>query len=251
MGTQFPTDVLLLRMMLQEPVVCQVAPPPGQLTAAGRVAASTAVEAITLAASRILQIDEGELAGNWVPVAGALGGAIDLFLYDTLPGGAGYTRLTQAALVEVLHEAMKLLDHCEGRCPAACYRCVLHYGNRFLHHGLDRHLGAALLGHVLFGHVPVLSEEDASRLTDQVSSVLRLRGVDHRSVSVSGTRTRPIELQWRGRVRWIVFHHALSEPKHALVPVCESAKQAGVDLLALDAFLVQHDLPRTLETICR
>ena len=58
------------------------------------------VEAISLASSRSLQIDEGELAGNWSPVLGGGEDEVFMFLYDLLPGGAGYTRLVKDNLRE-------------------------------------------------------------------------------------------------------------------------------------------------------
>ena len=243
LGYQFPTDVLLLRLILQDPVVCRVAPPPGQLTVAGRVAASTAVEAITLAASRVLQIDEGELGGNWLPVAGAHGGAVDLFLYDTLPGGAGYTRLTQANLVDVLNAALGILKGCTNNCPTACYRCVLHYGNRFYHHGLDRHLGAALLKHVLQGVTPTLEEVTIRRAAERIGEVLRLRGVEHEVSVPWGSLTIPLVVRSRGRSRWVAIHHALADGKREREALEAAARTANADVVVIDAFTVQHDLP--------
>ena len=243
LGYQFPTDVLLLRLILQEPVVCRVAPPPGQLTVAGRVAASTAVETITLAASRVLQIDEGEMGGNWLPVAGAHGGAVDLFLYDTLPGGAGYTRLTQANLSEVLRAALGILERCEGDCPTACYRCVLHYGNRFFHHGLDRHLGAALLNHVMHGTTPALTEAAVLNTAERIAEVLRLRGVDHEVGYRWGDLLVPLVVRVRGKSRWVAVHHALSDGKRERESMGAAARAAGAEVVAIDAFTVQHDLP--------
>ena len=61
------------------------------------MALSSLVEALGLAASRVLQIDEGELSGWWTPVMGGRADEAQLYLYDLLPGGAGYARTVEEA----------------------------------------------------------------------------------------------------------------------------------------------------------
>ena len=106
------------------------------------MALSSLVEAIALAASRKLQIDEGELSGWWAPVIGGSTNEAQLYLYDLLPGGAGYARAVGAALDEVLDAAETLLNECD--CAQSCYRCIRHYRNNYIHGSLDRHLAVAL-----------------------------------------------------------------------------------------------------------
>ena len=123
--------VITERLRLTAPVVCELGDNPGRSGRAGRTALTSLVEALCLAASRALQIDEGELAGNWNPVLGANGREVDLYLYDLLPGGAGYTRQIKQNLDRVLDAAETILCGCT--CVASCYRCLRHYSNQFLH----------------------------------------------------------------------------------------------------------------------
>jgi ATP-dependent helicase YprA (DUF1998 family) len=203
------------------------------------------VEALRLAASRVLQIDEGELGGNWVPVAGAHGGAVDLFVYDTLPGGAGYARLTLANLPAVLEMALSLLENCDGNCPSACYRCILHYGNRFFHHGLDRHVGAALLAHILRGTTPELSQQAAIGLAETLGRVIKLRGTH---IEIGQQLPVPLVVKTSGKPTWVAIHHALSDGS---LPssLKTAARQAGAALISIDAFTIQHDLPGAVERV--
>ncbi len=113
LGHRFPTDALLLRLNVASPVRLGTATTPGLLSRAARMALSSLVEAIALAASRELQIDEGELSGWWAPVLGGRTDEAQLYLYDLLPGGAGYARAVGEALDGVLDATERLLADCD------------------------------------------------------------------------------------------------------------------------------------------
>ena len=167
LGHEFPTDALLLRLRVAAPVQLGAATTTGLLTRASRMALSSLVEALGLAASRVLQIDEGELSGWWTPVMGGRADEAQLYLYDLLPGGAGYARAVGNDLPEVLDASEALLGGCD--CPSSCYRCIRHYGNNWIHASLDRHLALALLRHLRTGEVPTLSDQE------KAGSLLALR----------------------------------------------------------------------------
>ena len=80
LGHQFPTDVLLIQVRLDAPFICSTADAPGRSGRPGRAALTSLVEAISLAASRTLQIEEGELSGNWSPVLGEHANHAQFFL---------------------------------------------------------------------------------------------------------------------------------------------------------------------------
>jgi hypothetical protein len=98
LGHRFPTDALLLRLKVGSPITLGAPTTPGLLSRAARMALTSLVEAVALSASRELQIDEGEVSGWWAPVLGAHADEAQLYLYDLLPGGAGYARAVGAAL---------------------------------------------------------------------------------------------------------------------------------------------------------
>jgi superfamily II DNA or RNA helicase len=62
----------------------------------------------------------------------------ELILFDTAPGGAGYSREIAAHLREVFSAAAKIVSEC--RCGDSCYRCLRSYRNQWIHSRLDRHL---------------------------------------------------------------------------------------------------------------
>lgn len=110
------------------------------------------------AAARILQIDPGELKSGVRAInrgAGRLHG--EVFLYDDVPGGAGYARAIDDNIEEILHKALELGQTCTNpTCAGACYHCVYDYRNQALHPLLDRALGTSVLEYILHGSFPQL-----------------------------------------------------------------------------------------------
>jgi hypothetical protein len=116
------------------------------------------------AAARVLQVDPGELQ---VGVRAAHRGARlhgEVFLYDNVPGGAGYARAIADHLESILRKALELGRTCfNEECSGACYHCLYDYGNQSIHPLLDRDLGAALLAYLLEGARPQVDESRVER----------------------------------------------------------------------------------------
>jgi hypothetical protein len=102
----------------------------------------TLAEAMLIASARFLDIDEGanaELGVTFrIETADACLDNRELILFDTAPGGAGYSREVAGNLKQVLSVASKILGDCE--CGDSCYRCLRSYRNQWIHARLDRHL---------------------------------------------------------------------------------------------------------------
>jgi hypothetical protein len=77
----------------------------------------------------------------------------EIFLYDTLSGGAGFTRQVGVRFPEVFAEALRLLESCPDRCDRSCYRCLRSYKNKFDHDLLDRRIGSYLMRYLATGVV--------------------------------------------------------------------------------------------------
>ncbi|WP_437301107.1 DEAD/DEAH box helicase [Sorangium sp. So ce426] len=244
MGHQFPTDVLLLRLTLASPMKCAVdAPRSGR---AGRMALTSLVEALCLAASRILQIDEGELAGNWNPVPGDVTREADLYLYDLLPGGAGYTHQVRRNLGAILEEARQLLGGCD--CTSSCHRCLRHYNNQTVHGSLDRRLGIALLEYLLEGAVPSVSAEEALSALLPLTELLSLRGVRF-ELGASTMAPVPLRLDLAGGELWVDVHHPLVDADVVGARAIEEAQATMTPVVALDTHTLLHDLPRACKLL--
>ncbi len=163
LGTTFRSDLLLLRTELHHPLHYDPAAP--WLHDALR----TTAEALALAASRSLDIDPVELSAGYrllPPEIDALPGtlvSVDLYLFDTAAGGAGYAAEAGAELGTILDTALKLVENCPQSCERSCTRCLRHYGNRFWHNRLDRHLAAHFLRYLMTGQIPAVAPIEEQR----------------------------------------------------------------------------------------
>jgi len=150
LGSEFISDVLVMRLAVDPPARLV----PGDF--ATRSALRTLCDAIVISATRVLDLEPGELDAEFRPAlsaGGPTGAEAELYLYDTLAGGAGFSRQVGSRCLEVLEGASRLLHGCPAgnECDRACYRCLMSFKNKFDHDLLDRFLAADLLDHVLTG----------------------------------------------------------------------------------------------------
>src|SRR5262249_30818523 len=114
-----------------------------------------------------------------ITAAGRDGREAELYLYDTLSGGAGFSqRAGQLGLV-LFERALQILEDCPDTCDRSCYRCLRGYKNKFEHDLLDRHVGAALPRFILTGEVPPPNLPRLERATDLLFEDLKRQGLDH------------------------------------------------------------------------
>ena len=241
LGHTFPTDALLLRVRVASPVALGAPTLPGLLSRAAKMALTSMVEAIGLAASRTLQIDEGELSGWWTPVLGNDANVAQLYLYDLLPGGAGYARAVGEAIDEVLDEAEAFLGRCD--CSSSCYRCLRHYANNWIHASLDRHLALALIRYLRGGVVPVVTTEEKASALAGLRELLAVRGIPHEVGHLLGTTRVPLIVHLPSGDLCVDVHHPLVDPIGAPSEVVFAGQGEFLETLSLDAFELLHDLP--------
>jgi len=163
LGTDFYSDVLLVSMRVAEPVKLI----PG--VHATRVALRTLCEALSKAACELLEIEPGELVAEFRPALtplGARGQEAEVYLYDTLSGGAGFARMAGRLGDRLFVRALRILEDCPDGCDSSCYRCLRSYKNKFEHAALDRHLGSSLLHYVLNGELPTGYDARVAQATD-------------------------------------------------------------------------------------
>jgi len=247
LGHEFPTDALLLRLRVSSPVQLGTNATTGLITRAARMALTSLVEALALAASRVLQIDEGELSGWWTPVMGGRPDEAQLYLYDLLPGGAGYARAVGDALGDVLDATETLLDGCD--CPSSCYRCIRHYGNNWIHASLDRHLALALLRHLRTGDLPGLKYTDKERVLGGLQELLALRGIGSELGSSLAGEQVPLLVHMPNGDLCVDVHHPLVDPQAHPSPMVLAAQSQFLESISLDAFELVHDLPAAVERL--
>lgn len=163
LGTDFITDVLLVAIRVDTPITLV----PGVL--ATDVALRTICEAVTKAACARLELEANELQAEYRPALtpeGRAGLEAEIYIYDTLPGGAGFAKRVGDIGLPIFEDALKLLEVCPDNCDRSCYRCLRSYKNKFEHDLLDRHLGASLLRFVLNNAAPTLSADRVARSTN-------------------------------------------------------------------------------------
>lgn len=241
-GHSFLTDVILLRVKVSEPVVCSIAATAERSGRPGQVALTSFVEALCLAASNTLQIEEGELSGNWCPVLGGDGNDVHVFLYDLLPGGAGYTKLVRDNLGKVLDETERLLSSCT--CESSCYSCIRHYSNNFLHNSLDRNLAYSLLKHLRTGFIPELSADEVKMALSPLIDLLRLQGYETAQNEVRSGAIIPLIIRRNGGEEiWVQVNHPLVNDLSIPSLARDAAQEAFVEFCSLDGFMLRHDLP--------
>ena len=182
LGTDFITDIALFSM--------QVAPPlslkPGYSPTA--VALRTVSEALAKAACRLLDLEPGELMAEFRPALtgpGSEGREAEVFLYDTLPGGAGFSTRVAECGPDLFKEALSLLRNCPEQCDASCYRCLRSFKNKFEHSLLDRHVGAQLLEYLLSGEIPGFSTARLRSSTALLCRDMERQGIEELDLSTN------------------------------------------------------------------
>ena len=150
----FSTDLLLLRIGVETPLVTDPSSDAVVKTLEG--AAQTIAEALKLAASRHpqLDLDANEFGAGFrlLPPSAVGSATLDIYLYDTLSGGAGYSELAAKYFPDIIESTLGILEGCD--CETSCTECLDHFQNQHLKGWLDRKLGSDLLRYALYGILP-------------------------------------------------------------------------------------------------
>lgn len=251
LGTDFKTDIALFSLPLSEPFRLI----PGSIEAESTL--RTVCEALAKAACHTLDIEPGEVLAEFRPALteqGALGHEVEIFLYDTLAGGAGFSTELVTRAPELFTRARKLLENCPNHdCDASCYRCLRSFRNRMEHGLLDRKLGIQLLEHALDGGYPEYPPERAERSLDLLASDLERQFGEEfcfgrtvqRSDADAGAIVIPLLVARKstGAETWI----SLSSPLAPDVPIAENLRTLSAAstgrLECVNDLIVRRHLP--------
>ena len=244
LGHVFSTDLLLLRITVARPlntdthdVVVLRALEDGLYSIA---------EAFRLTASRHpqLDLDASEFGAGFRIVPTQQGDELylDVYLFDTLSGGAGYSELAARHLSEVLTSALDLLENCPAHCDRSCESCLRHYHNQHLKNRLDRRLGAQLLRYALFG-IPPQEPDIATQIhaLGALKRLLELDGFDCQSdASVDGVSV-PLLVARDGRCVAVGTKSCFVDRQpHSLDPL---ERNGGVRVALLNDYVLRQNLP--------
>ena len=165
---EFSSEVITLSVDLPNHLNAPIREP------AGRAVWLSFITLIKEAAARRLQIVSDEIQTGIRPVPdrhGRIQG--ETYIYDDVPGGAGYARSIHDNLHEVIQAALESGRNCRNpACETACYHCLLSYSNQRVHQLLDRQLGTAMLEFVLNQTEPPIPNISASVLTERITDYL-------------------------------------------------------------------------------
>lgn len=165
LGHQFITDLVLLEIRL-DPNKINVNYDGLWINSA----AASLSEALALGASQLLDIDFNDLKNGYRIRHDNQWTYIDIYLFDSLSSGAGYSSMLKDQISELFQETEKVLK-CKKDCATACHDCLKHFWNQRIHNELDRHLANQLLVWCKTGNLPSeLSSDAQGRLIDTITS---------------------------------------------------------------------------------
>ena len=169
LGHRFNSEVILLAVDMPDFLDAPMMEP------SGRAVWYSFGTLMAEAAARYLQVAPEEVQVGVRPTRDLLGRVQgEVFIYDNVPGGAGYARAIQDSLREITELALETGRNCPNiNCSGACYNCLLGYKNQQIHNLLDRNLAIAALEFLLEGRRPGLGRQDEVMLATGVEEYLR------------------------------------------------------------------------------
>jgi len=253
LGHTFRSDLLLLRLNIHSPIAYRRV----DLSLTRNVlqdALRSLAEAFLLTASRYLDIDPSEFTTGVRLVPGTHEDQLraDIYLFDTLSGGAGYAEQAGEHLEDILASTLKLLEDCPGKCDTSCTQCLRHYLNQYYHESLDRHLGAAMLRYLLYNEIPATEDLDAQ--------IEHLRALE-RLITLDGYECRlgemlygvkvPLLVKSGSRYAAIGSYHGLldNEAEEFTHPLQTLTTSPDVDVILVNEYLLERNLPVAYQNV--
>lgn len=194
LGYNFRTDMMLLQTVLDPSKInfSRMDDVNSPLYNAALSAKEGILAAITRGNIRNLDMDDGEINGHFRIIQDDSGTDdifLEFYLFDTAPGGAGYSQQVKNYIEEVVDEALATLESCN--CESSCHYCLRTYKNQYEHLNLNRHWGASVLHYIRDGFVSNLKLEHCERLLHNVlkpnlESIEEVREVEYNPLGSAG-----------------------------------------------------------------
>lgn len=249
LGTDFITDILLISMTVEDPVVLA----PSYL--ATDIALRTLSEALSQAGCLLLELEASELQAEYRPALtplGKLGRQVEIYMYDTLPGGAGFSRRIGEVGVKVFEKALEILESCPENCDRSCYRCLRSYKNKFEHELLDRRVASVLLRYLLTGVLPAWDSQRIEASRDLLFSDLQRQSIPSMDITRNsaieipgiGVLNAPLLIQKNGVRRVIDVSGPLTPNLPADPGLREIIDFSPVPIRAIEELVIRRNLPR-------
>jgi ATP-dependent helicase YprA (DUF1998 family)/rRNA maturation protein Nop10/transposase-like protein len=136
LGFDFVTDMMVIEIDIDEKIIDTSDPWIFR-------SSKSLSEAIRLQASVLGDIEISELNVGFRLRRTSPGYCVEIFLYDSLSSGAGYSSGIAKQIHTLMEDTVTFLEGCT--CSSACHDCLKHYRNKNYHSTLDRFAALDLL----------------------------------------------------------------------------------------------------------
>ena len=177
LGCQILTDLLLVSFRFDKEDSLALYPD----STIAKTILTTLCEALSIAAARKLEVDPREIAAGYRFSNSDLsveGKEMEIFLYDTLSGGGGYSSSLYDSIEELFEETLKILTACPEECDSSCYKCLRSFSNKHNHKRFDRLLTASFLEYAMSNQYLDLDKERSNASIDILARDLKRQGRD-------------------------------------------------------------------------
>lgn len=258
LGTDFITDVLLISIHVEEPISLKLD------LLSSQVALRTLCEAFAKAACKELELSTSEIEAEYrsaLTEAGKQHLEVEIYLYDTLPGGAGFTQRAGMLGEKLFERALSILTECPDNCDSSCYRCLRSYINKLDHKFLDRYVGSTLLNYLLTGELSI-NQVSIQKAVNLLFEDLQRQGVAEKfdlqqniNLSAYGNNVKaPILISSKnGKTKKIIDITNALTPSYSCDPHINDLKECGGNPFPIfyDELQVRKNLPATTTNLMK
>lgn len=140
-------------------------------------ALTTFSEALSLAASRQLDVEFNDMRSGYRIRTSGKQIYADVYLYDSLSSGAGYAGRVTKFIAPVMNKMEEIMKSCS--CSKSCPNCLQHFGNQRQKENLDRFLGLDFLRFVRDGELKSTVEKKEQRYYfEELNNIANLHGMN-------------------------------------------------------------------------
>ncbi|HEY9059691.1 MAG TPA: Zn-binding domain-containing protein [Pseudobacteroides sp.] len=199
-------------------------------------AITTLTEAMILSVGRALDVEFNDIkGGNRLRYSTEFVYA-DIFLYDSLSSGAGYSSGVIDMVDNVLNMTKETLS-CSSHCETACQDCIKHFWNQRVHNRLDRYAALELLDWGMHSQLP--EEIPVDKQYEIIASLKR--------VLETGTKIR-IDNEGKS----IFAYYGNVKKKVIVYPamINENYINAGLSTILIPDRVITKALPKAYNYVC-
>lgn len=171
LGYDFNTDMLVIELKLEKDKI-NIEEKDANIWLIP--ALTTFAEVLALAASDELDVEFSDLKSGYRIRYGEDCIYADIYLYDSLSSGAGYSNRVADLIDNVLDKVERKLMSCD--CESSCPKCIRHFWNQSVHENLDRKAALQLLKWVRNGECQTeLSKDEQQKLLLIIDTIIKLQ----------------------------------------------------------------------------